>query len=74
MPLKLKFITWNLETSLTALMLNSSLSGGAIVADLVLPKMVKKSFHVTRLNREVYKLKAKILELGKGHVGRSQIE
>ena len=74
MPLKLKFITWNLETSLTGLVLNSSLIGGAIVAVLALPKLVKKSFHVKRLNGEVDKLKEKILELEKGHVGRSQIE
>jgi uncharacterized integral membrane protein len=74
MPLNLKFITWNLETSLVALMFNSSLIGGAIVAVLTLPKLVKKSFHVRRLNREVYKLKQKVLELEKGHVGGSQIE
>ena len=74
MPLKLKFITWNLETSLTGLVFNSSLIGGAIVAVLALPKLVKKSFHVRRLKREVYKLKEEILALEKGHAGGSQGE
>jgi len=74
LPLKVKFIAWNIETSLTGLMFNSSLIGGAIVALLALPKLVKKSFHVRRLNGEVYKLKEKILELENGHVGSSQIE
>jgi uncharacterized integral membrane protein len=36
MPLNLKFITWNLQMPLTALILYSSLIGGAIVAVLAL--------------------------------------
>lgn len=48
--------------------------GGAIVAILTLPKLVRKSLHVRRLNREIHKLKEKILELEKGHVGGSHIE
>jgi uncharacterized integral membrane protein len=74
MPLELKFMTWTLQLSLTALILYSSLIGGAIVAVLVLPKLVRKSLDVRSLNRKTYKLKEKILELGKGHVGGSQIE
>ena len=74
MPLELKFITWNLQMSSTALILYSSLIGGAIVAVLALPKLVRKSLDVRSLNREIYKLKGKILELEKGHVGGSHIE
>jgi len=74
MPLELKFITWNLQMSFTALILYSSLIGGAIVAVLALPKLVRKSLDVRSLNREIYKLKGKILELEKGHVGGSHIE
>ena len=73
-PLELKFITWNLQMSSTALILYSSLIGGAIVAVLALPKLVRKSLDVRSLNREIYKLKGKILELEKGHVGGSHIE
>jgi uncharacterized integral membrane protein len=73
MPLELKFITWNLQMPLTALILYSSLIGGAIVAVLALPKLVRKSLDVRSLNREIQKLKKKIAELGKGHVGGSQI-
>ena len=59
--------------SLTALILYSSLIGGAIVAVLALPKLVRKSLDVRSLNREIYKLKKGIAELEKGHVGGSQI-
>ena len=43
-------------------------------AVLALPKLMKKSLDVGSLNRETYKLKKRIVELGKGHVGGSQIE
>jgi lipopolysaccharide assembly protein A len=69
MPLELKFITWNLQMSSTALILYSALIGGAIVAVLAVPKLVRKTFDVRRLNKEIYKLKEKILESEKGHVG-----
>ena len=74
MPLELKFITWNLQMSYTALILYSSLIGAAIVAILALPKLARKALDVRSLNREIFKLKKKILELEKGHVGGSQME
>jgi len=74
MPLELKFITWNLQMSSRALILYSSLIGGAIVAVLAVPKLVRKTFDVRRLNKEIYKLKEKILESEKGHAGGSHIE
>jgi uncharacterized integral membrane protein len=74
MTLELKFVVWNLQISLTALIFNFSLIGGAIVAVLALPKLVKKSLHVRSLNREISKLEKRIVELEKGHVGGSQIE
>ena len=74
MPLDLKFFTWNFQTSFTALIFYSSLIGGAIVAVLSLPKLVRKSLDVRSLNIEIYNLKKMIVELEKGHVGGSQIE
>ena len=74
MPLDFKFFTWTLQLSITALIFYSSLIGGAIVAVLALPKLVSKSFRVRSLNREIHKLKEKILDLEKRHVGGSQIE
>jgi hypothetical protein len=65
---------WNFQLSITALIFYSSLIGGAIVAVLALPKLAKKSLHGRSMNREIQKLKEKILELGKRHVGGSQIE
>ena len=72
--LELKFITWYLQMSSKALIFYSSLIGGAVVAVLALPKLVRKSLDARRLNRETYKLKGKILELEKGHVDGSHIE
>jgi uncharacterized integral membrane protein len=74
MPLVLKFITWNLQVSSTALILCSSLIGGAIVAVLALPKLVRKSLDVRSLNKKIHTLKEKILELEKGNVGGSHTE
>jgi len=71
MPLDLKFIAWNLQMSLTALILYSSLIGGAIVAVLALPKLVRKSLDVRSLNREISNFKKKTAELEKGHGGGS---
>jgi uncharacterized integral membrane protein len=70
-PLELKFITWNFQMSLTAMILYSSLIGGAIVAVLALPKLVRKSLDVRNLNREISNFKRKVTELEKGHAGGS---
>ena len=72
MPVDLKFIAWNHQMSLTALIFYSSLFGGAVVAILTLPKLVKKCLQVRRLNKEMYNLKGRVPELEKGHVGGSQ--
>jgi uncharacterized integral membrane protein len=70
-PLELKFITWNFQMSLTAMILYSSLLGGAIVAVLALPKLVRKSLDVRSLNREISNFKRKVAELEKGRAGGS---
>jgi uncharacterized integral membrane protein len=74
MPLDFKFFTWNFQMSITALILYSSLIGGAIVAVLALPKLAMKALHARSMNKEIRKLKEKILELEKRDVGGSQIE
>ena len=65
MPLDLKFFFWDLKMSITALIFYSSVIGGAIVAILTLPKLVKKSLHVRSMTREIHKLKEEMTELGK---------
>jgi uncharacterized integral membrane protein len=72
MPLEVKFIVWNHQMSLTALIFYSSVFGGAVVAVLALPKLVRKCLQVRRLNKEMVSLKQRVLELEKGHVGGSQ--
>jgi uncharacterized integral membrane protein len=62
-PLEMKFITWKLQMSLTALILYSSLFGAAVVAVLVLPKLVTKYLKGRHLNKEIYELKRRIVEL-----------
>jgi len=73
-PLDFKFFTWNFQISITALIFYSSLIGGAIVAVLAVPKLVRKSLDVRSKNREIHKLKEKILESEKRHVNGSQAE
>jgi len=69
MPLELKFIIWNLQLSVAALTFYSALIGGAIVAILILPKLMRKILDVRSLNKEIYKLKGKMLESEKGQAG-----
>ena len=52
MPLDFRFFTWTFQLSITALIVYSSLTGGAIVAILSLPKLA--------MNKEINKLKEKI--------------
>ena len=72
--LELKFLFWDLQMSITALILYSSLIGGAIIAILTLPKLAKKSLHGRRLNREIHDLKEKMTQLGQEHIGESNRE
>ena len=74
MPLDFKFFTWKFQVSITAVIFYSSLIGGAIVAVLALPKLAKKSLHGRSMNREIHKLKEKIVELEKRQAGGTQIE
>ena len=66
MSIDLNFLTWKLRISLLGLVFYSSLIGGAIIAVLTIPKLVSKSLRVGRLNREVYDLKKKVVDLEKG--------
>jgi uncharacterized integral membrane protein len=62
MPLEFKFFAWKLQMSITGVILYSALLGGAIVALLTLPKLVKKSFQGRGLNKEIRLLKEKSLQ------------
>lgn len=62
MPLDFKFFTWTFQLSITALIVYSSLMGGAIVAILTLPKLVKKSLRARSMNKEIHKLREKSAE------------
>lgn len=74
MPLDFKFITWDFQVSLTALIFYSSLIGGAVVALLTLPRLVKKSFQVRRMNKDLHKLKEKIVKLEEKGTGESSTD
>ena len=64
-PLDLKFLVWDLKSSLTALIFYSSLVGAAVVAILSLPKLVSKHFKVKSLTKEINRLKETKAELEK---------
>ena len=74
MPMDIKFFSWGLQMSFSALILYSSMIGGAIIAILTLPKLVKKSLNVRRLQREIHKLKEKMLEMEKGGTKEPHME
>ena len=74
MPLDFKFFTWTFRLSITALIVYSSLMGGAIVAILTLPKLATKSLDVKRLKREIHKLKENMTVMGKEHAGDPDLE
>ena len=56
-PLDIKFIIWNLQMSSATLTFFSSLSGGAIVAILALPRLARRSIDLRKLKKEIAKLK-----------------
>ena len=73
-PLELKFITWKLQISLTALTFYSSIVGGAIVAVLTLPKLASKHLKIKGLTKKQSELKKRIIELEKQSMGDSKGE
>jgi len=64
-PLDLKFITLQLQLPLSYVIFYFSVLGGAIVAILILPKLVNKYFKFRSLNKKHNELKKRILELEK---------
>lgn len=53
MPLDVKFLFWNVHTSLIAVIFGSSIVGAAIVAILTLPKLVTKHLNEKRLKKKL---------------------
>ncbi len=53
MPLDVKFLFWNIHTSLIAVIFGSTLLGALIVAVLAVPKLVKKHFNEKKLTKKL---------------------
>jgi len=53
MPLEVKFLFWNLETSLITVIFGSTLTGGLIVAVLAVPKLITKHFREKKLTKKL---------------------
>ena len=53
MPVEVKFLFWNIHTSLISIIFGSSLVGAVIVAILSVPKLVAKHFSEKRLARQL---------------------
>lgn len=68
MPVDVKFLFWNLHTSLITVVFGSGIVGAAIVAILTLPKLVSKHLNEKRLTKKlssVSKLSAEESSSGK---------
>lgn len=57
--LALSFLAWKFEMSFIALVFYLELIGGAVIAIIILPKLIIKSFKVKSLNRGINALKKK---------------
>ncbi|MFC1883209.1 lipopolysaccharide assembly protein LapA domain-containing protein [Thermodesulfobacteriota bacterium] len=68
--MELKFISWQFEMSITALIFYSAIIGGAIVSIITLPKLVSKSFKIRSLNKGINTLKKKTEGLEKKSSGK----
>ena len=53
MPVDVKFLFWNLHTSLITVVFGSGIVGAAIVAILTLPKLVSKHLNEKRLTKKL---------------------
>ncbi len=53
MPMDVKFLFWNLHTSLITVVFGSGIVGAAIVAILTLPKLVSKHLNEKRLTKKL---------------------
>jgi len=57
-PVQIRFATWTMEMSLSAVLLWAAAAGAAVVAFLSLPKLSIKSLQARRLRKEVRRLEA----------------
>jgi uncharacterized integral membrane protein len=57
-PVQIRFVTWTMDTTLSAALLWAAAAGAAIVAFLSLPKISVQSFQARRLRKEVRRLEA----------------
>ncbi len=73
-PLDIKFFFWELQTSLTALMFFSALSGAVVVALFTLPRLTRKHFKAKKLNKELFELKMKTSGLEKQEKEKAEVK
>ncbi len=52
-PVDVKFLFWNVHTSLIAIVFGSGIVGAAIVAFLTIPKLVSKHLNERRLTKKL---------------------
>jgi len=61
-PTAFKFFFWEIEATLTAIVFYSALLGAAIVAILILPKLVRKYLDLRSVKKQLSSLKEKAIE------------
>lgn len=64
-PVQLKYLGWVFEMSLTGLIFYASLLGGAIVAVLTLPKLVRQALRIRSFRKETGGMKQQLAHMEK---------
>ena len=62
-PVQITFLAWVFEMSITGLIFYAALLGGAIVAVLTLPKLVRQSLRNRSFRRETRELKQQLAQM-----------
>jgi uncharacterized integral membrane protein len=70
--IQIKYLAWEPEMSLTGLIFYASLLGGAIVAVLTLPKMVRQALRIRSFRKETGGMKKQLAQMEKQTESREQ--
>lgn len=62
LPLQFKFLLWDLQTTVTAMLFWAAVAGALVVAVISLPKLAAKSMESRRLHKEVDRLEKLCME------------
>ena len=70
--IQIKYLAWEFEMSLTGLIFYASLLGGAIVAVLTLPRMVRQALRIRSFRKETGGMKQQLAQMEKQTESKSR--